>query len=63
MRWIPPSGSCTCPSVLPGGYRYDPPTGGYVHTTCGLPFEDGPTPESVLVFVDRILARREREGR
>lgn len=53
---------CTCPSAR-DGFRYDPPTDSYVHLGCGQPRAGGPTPESVLAFVDRVLTRRvEREG-
>ena len=50
---------CACGSVL-DGYRYDPPTESYVHKACGKPREGGPTTASVLAFIDRVLAARER---
>lgn len=53
---------CTCDSVL-DSYRYDPPTGLYVHKGCGRPRDGGPTTESVVAFIDGILEKRRiREG-
>jgi hypothetical protein len=55
------SDMCVCSSLL-DGYRYDPPTDGYVHKGCGKPRADGPTMASVLAFIDRILEKdRQRE--
>lgn len=50
---------CAC-TDLTDSYRYDPPPGGYVHKGCGKPRDGdgGPTNESVLAFIDRVLARR-----
>lgn len=53
---------CLCEDVI-DGFRYDVATAGYVHKRCGKGRPDGPTPQSVIEFIDRLLAKRAQRQR